>query len=224
MANRLEDTSGNAGKPPRRAARKEERRRQLIDATITSISRHGISGTTMTTVTQIAGLSLGLVNFHFKTKEALFEETLRHLADEHREQWRKSVGKSGLAPEAKLTAIVEAQFHPQICNRRKLAVWFGFFGEAAYRSSYRKIVTGIDSERWEVSTALCRQIVQEGGYGAVDPKGVAKSLEGLFDGFWLNMLMYPGEFTRSDALEQVQGFLAVTFPGHFEPPTGGDGA
>jgi TetR/AcrR family transcriptional repressor of bet genes len=195
-----------------------------MDATITSISKHGISGTTMTTVTQIAGLSLGLVNFHFKTKEALLEETLRHLAEEHRAQWRKSVGASGLAPEAQLLAIVQAQFHPHICSRKKLAVWFAFFGEAAYRSSYRKIVTGIDRERWEVSTGLCRQIAEDGGYGSVDPNAVAKSLEGLFDGFWLNMLMYPGEFTRLDALQQIHDFLAITFPRHFgrQPGASGD--
>jgi len=223
MANTLDDAARSKGSKPRRTASREERRSQLIDATITSISKHGISGTTMTTVTRIAGLSIGLVNFHFKTKEALFEETLRHLAEEHREHWRKSVRNSDLAPEAKLMAIVQAQFHPRICNRRKLAVWFGFFGEAAYRSSYRKIVTGIDSERWDVSTELCRQIIEEGGYRSVDAKGVTKSLEGLFDGFWLNMLMYPGEFTRSNALEQVHAFLAATFPGHFERLPSADG-
>lgn len=218
MANALAEAPRGPDKKPKRTASKEERRRQLIDATITSISKHGISGTTMTTVTQIAGLSIGLVNFHFKTKEALLEETLRHLAEEHRDQWRKSIRNAGLTPEAKLLAIVQAQFHPRICTRRKLAVWFGFFGEAAYRSSYRKIVTEIDSERWDVSTQLCRQIVEDGGYASVDPKGVAKSLEGLFDGFWLNILMYPGKFTRTDALEQVHSFLATTFPRTFQAP------
>ena len=48
-----------------RTASKAVRRQQLIEATIDSIAKYGISGTTMTTVTGLAGLSVGIVNFHF---------------------------------------------------------------------------------------------------------------------------------------------------------------
>jgi TetR/AcrR family transcriptional repressor of bet genes len=61
------------------------RRQQLIEATIESIAKFGISGTTMTTVTGFAGLSVGIVNFHFDSVENLFEETLFSLAAEHRD-------------------------------------------------------------------------------------------------------------------------------------------
>ena len=70
-------------KKPRTAA-PEVRRKQLIDATITCIARKGISGTTLNAIAKEAGLSLGLANFHFKSKDALLSETLRHLATEHR--------------------------------------------------------------------------------------------------------------------------------------------
>jgi TetR/AcrR family transcriptional repressor of bet genes len=198
-----------------RTASKEVRRRQLIEATIESISKFGISGTTMTTVTGFAGLSIGIVNFHFKNKHTLFEETLRFLAEEHRDQWRMSVKNAALTPEAKLLAIADAHFHPNICNRKKLSVWFGFYGEAAYRASYRKIMTEIDEERWEISTDLCRQIVNNGNYNTAVPEDVANTLEGIYDGFCLNILIYPGEFSRDDAKKQVHKYLASVFPIHF---------
>jgi len=197
-----------------RTASKEVRRRQLIEATIESISKFGISGTTMTTVTGFAGLSIGIVNFHFKNKDTLFEETLRFLAEEHRDQWRKSVKNAALTPEAKLLAIVDAHFHPNICNRKKLSVWFGFYGEAAYRASYRKLMTDIDEERWNVSTDLCRQIIQSGQYENINSEDIANTLEGLYDGFCLNILIYPGDFSRSDAKKQVRDYLATVFPNH----------
>ncbi len=202
-------------KSPRTATR-AIRRQQLINATVESIAKHGISGTTMTTVTGFAGLSIGLVNFHFKTKEILFEETLRFLAEEHRDQWRKSYDKADLAPEAKLLAIVDAHFHPSICNRKKLAVWFGFYGEAIYRAKYRNIMQAIDPERWELSKSLCAQIVAEGGYQRTNPEIVSDTLEGLYDGYWLNILMYPGEFSRDSAKAQIRTYLATTFRNHFE--------
>jgi len=206
-----------------RTESKEVRRRQLIDATIKSISKHGISGTTMTTVTGIAGLSIGLVNFHFKTKDILFEETLRFLAEEHRDQWKKSYDKADLTPEAKLLAIVDAHYHPKIFNRKKLAVWFAFYGEATYRAKYRDIMHEIDPERWDLSKELCRRIIADGGYEYTDAEVVADTLESLYDGSWLNILMYPGEFSRDDAKAQIRTYLASTFPKHFERPVISEG-
>lgn len=211
------ETAGKDVKKTGRTASKEVRRRQLIDATIESIGKHGISGTTMTTVTRFAGMSIGIVNFHFKNKQTLFEETLRFLAEEHRDQWRRSVRNAALSPEAKLLAIVDAHYHPRICNRKKLAVWFGFYGEAGYRASYRAIMSEIDEERWKVSTDLCREIVAEGGYDGTDPEHVTETLEGLYDGFCLNILIYPGEFSREDAKARIRDYLHTVFPQHVAP-------
>jgi len=218
MIDRLKITN-SASKQPRTAS-KEMRRQQLIDATIESIAKHGLTGTTMTTVTREAGLSVGLANFHFSTKQNLFEETLRYLAEEHHQFWKKSYEKANLAPEAKLEAIVAAHFHPTICKRKKITVWYGFFGEAKSRASYRTLVADIDAERLNISARLCRDIIKEGGYENIDPENVAMTLEGLYDGFWLNILIYPKEFTRFDAMRRIQEYLAGLFPKHFErPPT-----
>lgn len=210
-------TTDAKNKKPRTAS-KQVRRQQLIDATIESIAKRGISGTTMTTVTKAAGLSMGLANFHFSTKQNLFEETLRYLAEEHHEFWKKSYEKANLAPEDKLRAIVAAHFHRRICNRKKIAVWYAFFGEAGPRASYRKLANEIDAERREVSTELCLQMIEDGGYEGVDATDVAFMLESLYDGFWLNILMYPGEFSRHDGMRRIEGYLAQIFPKHFQRP------
>ena len=52
-------------------------------------------------------------------------------------------------------------------------------------------------------------------YKNLYPVDIAFTLEGLYDGFWLNILMYPGEFTRFDALKRIQEYLSQTFPDHF---------
>jgi len=204
-------------KPPRTAS-KEVRRQQLIDATIKSIAKYGISGTTIPIVTGLAGLSSGLVNFHFTNKETLLEETLRFLAEEHRDQWKKSYEKADLTPQAKLLAIVDAHYHSRINNRKKLAVWFAFFGEASSRAKYRNIMEEIDPERWDISIALISDIIADGAYESVDSQCVADTLEGFYDGFWLNILMYPDKFSRQDAKSRIRTYLATTFPEHFENP------
>ena len=63
-----------------RSMPKQARRKQLIEATIKCIAEKGLSGTTMADVTQQAGLSMGIVNLHFETKEKLLIETLRFIS------------------------------------------------------------------------------------------------------------------------------------------------
>ena len=59
------------------------RRQQLIEATMTCIREYGLDGTTIAKVTQEAGLSNGIVNFYFKTKQELLSETLRSIHTEY---------------------------------------------------------------------------------------------------------------------------------------------
>lgn len=206
-------------KPARRTEPKEVRRSQLIDATINSIAKYGIGGTTMSTVTDFAGLSIGIVNFHFKSKQNLFEETLMYLAREHHEQWFNAYLDAGLSAKEKLLAIVDAHFDRKICSRKKLAVWFAFYGEARRREIYRHLIDRIDDERISISTRLCKEIAEDGGYkNALPPEQVAQTLEALYDGLMLNLLMYPGYTTREKARDHVHAFLATVYPNHIEMP------
>ena len=198
-----------------RTAPPEVRRKQLIDATITCIAKNCISGTTLAAIAKEAGLSMGLVSFHFKSKDILLSETLKYLTEEHRELWMQDALCDNLSAARKLRSIVDAQFHPRICSRKKLAVWFAFFGEAAHRKSYRATSSQIDMERQEVCASLFSDIIAEGSYMGMDGENVALTLEGLFDGFWLNMLMYPAKFSREESIRQVLAYLEMMFPQHF---------
>ena len=66
----------------RRALTRERRRQQLIDATIKCISNKGLGSTTLADVAREAGLSQGIVNLHFNSKDNLLKETLRAIAEE----------------------------------------------------------------------------------------------------------------------------------------------
>lgn len=206
------------GKQPRRTESKEVRRQQLIEATISSIAKHGIGGTTMSTVTEQAGLSIGIVNFHFKSKQNLFEETLVYLAQEHHDYWLKAYQDAGLSASEKLMAIVDAHFHPKICSQKKLAVWFAFYGEAGRRKIYRKLIADMDDERFDVSMKLCEELERDGEYGGLTPVNIANLLEALYDGMWLELLTYPEHYDRQMARDHIVAFLANTYPRHFDMP------
>lgn len=198
---------------PRMAA--DVRRKQLIQATIVSIARHGIGGTTMSTVTTIGGLSIGLVNFYFRNKDNLLAATLRTMADDVRDRWADLYVLSDVAPHEKLTAIIEALFSPENCARDRLAVWFAFFGDEQYRAIYRSIVDAMDTERVGAIARLCREIRKLGGYDDVDPRALTQSIDAMVDGLWLHLLMYPNWITAEEARQRLIDLLALHFPRHF---------
>ena len=201
-----------------RTETREVRRQQLIDATIDSIAKNGIGGTTMSTVTEIAGLSLGIVNFHFQNKQTLLEETLLSLAREHHDQWLKAYRKAGLTAPNKLIAIVDAHFKARICSPKKLAVWFAFFGEAGRGKVYRKLIEDIDFERYEISLKLCEEISAHSTAVRMQPRQVANLLEALYDGMWLELITYPENISRAEARDHVRAFLSSVYPDHFDMP------
>lgn len=209
-------------KRPRTASR-EVRRRQLIEATITSIADHGISGTTMASVTGLAGLSMGIVGFHFQNKENLFRETLIFLADEHRDCWQRRLDVCDQTPAAKLEAIIAAAFDPQICTHQRIAVWFGFFGERRYRESYRERITEYDMERKQILCDVCTDLAAAEPGDDIDPLAIAEALECFSDGLWLSLILYP-EYVSPDAAQgHIRLYLERIFPASFPATPKGAG-
>jgi len=205
--------------PPSRAgnryASRTQRRLQLIKATVDSIARRGFAETTLANVAEGAGLSQGTVNFHFESKERLLEETLRFLAEEYRAAWQAALGRAGADPAARLEALVLVDFEPHLCNRKKIAVWHAFYGEARSRPTYLALCEQKDQEHFEVLRALCAELVGQGGYRARDPALVANGFSALSDGLWLAVLISPQSCDRDTARRTSLAFLESTFPRHF---------
>jgi len=197
-----------------RTASKEARQAQLIKATIGSIAKHGLSVTTMATVAKEAGLSQGIINLHFQSKERLLEETLRYIVDEYRTAWFKALDESSDGAAQKLSALVAVDFDKRICQRNKLAVWFAFWGESRSRLTYRKICARSSREYKQILTGLCEQVISEGAYQA-RAQHVATGLLAMNEGLWLDLLIDPSEMTPAQAQVISMAYLQGIFPGHF---------
>jgi AcrR family transcriptional regulator len=211
---RLSMASAQSAKPSRTASR-EMRRQQLIDATMKCIGRKGLTGTTLSDVASEAGLSQGIVNLHFESKDNLLTETLRSLANEYKTQFDKALGKSGPGPADRLLALMEHDLRPSICDRRKLAVWFAFWGEVKSRPTYRKICDEYDRYYDEVVADLCDQIIQDGDYEGITGRAAAEALTSMTNGLWLSCLLSPQSWDRQLAKDAVDSYLKNVFTKHF---------
>ena len=200
--------------PKKRTASRALRKQQLIKATIKTVAKKGFAHTTMADVAKEAGLSQGIINLHFKSKDRLFSETLRYLADEYKQAWERALKKAGHDPVEKLRAMVELDFSASLCERRKLAVWFAFWGEAKSRPTYLSVCKEQDEEYTSVLEQIAGEIILDGGYEAA-ADDVAETLSAMTNGFWLSLLLTPKSLERETARALCFTYLANVFPHHF---------
>ena len=196
---------------PRKAPR-AVRRRQILEATIDSISRVGFADTTLASVARIAGISQASLIFHFKTKDALLVETLRHLAEEYQTIWQAALAAAPSDPLARICALVTADFDPVLCSRKKVSVWQAFWGEAKSRPIYMRICGERAEERDAVMAEACRALLSALGRPEDEAGTVAAVIDGLCDGLWQSLLLEPGAFSRRDGLRLMFFQLATLFP------------
>jgi len=199
----------------KRTAPRDVRRKQLIMAAMDSIAKRGFSDTTLRHVTEKAKLSHGVVNYHFDSKEALYDATLGYLAQEHYDLWTKALAEAGEPPAARLAAIVDADFDKKVCTQKKLAVWFAFWGQAKYRPNYQKIHNKFDNERSMELKRICADLIADGGYRGQTAIEAAHAIEALLDGLWLSLLLYPSDETREESRATCMKTIARIFPKHF---------
>jgi AcrR family transcriptional regulator len=115
------EASPDTGGKRRQIRPKAERRQQLIDATIRCIAQHGLSAVTMQMVTREAGLSVGIANLHFESKDNLLRETLRFVAEEyHGGQIEIMEGEDIPDLGERLDALLDFQLGRGVTQRQKM--------------------------------------------------------------------------------------------------------
>lgn len=199
-----------------RVKRRDRTRQDLINATIDSIASQGFAETTLEKVSKRAGVSRGLVNFHFVSKEKLLIATLEQLSEEYAAFWNRALEKADQDPVSQLAALVESDFHPRVCTRKKVAVWYAFLGEARSRPTYTVVCNGWDRSFSTVMEERIKAIAELGGYTGIDYEVVARALGALIDSLWRDLMLSPKSFSREGSKAMCFRYLAGVFPRHFD--------
>jgi TetR/AcrR family transcriptional repressor of bet genes len=201
--------------PLSRAEAKQRSRRKLITATLNSIAKRGFAETTLARVAEGAGLSRGIVNFHFRTKNALFLETLKFMSRDYREHWARALDEAGPTAAEKLEAVLMFDFDPPTSNRNRIAAWFAFYGEAKSSPTYMAACDEVDQVAYKEMIELCRTIIKEGRYSNLDPVRVAEGLNAMSEGLWLDILISPHNSSSELSKQTLSIYMRALFPKHF---------
>ncbi|MGZ9811395.1 TetR family transcriptional regulator C-terminal domain-containing protein [Pseudoroseicyclus sp. H15] len=188
---------------PRRAFTREpaeDRRRALIDATVSLIAEAGPEGATVRAIAERAGITQGMIRHHFTGKEALVNAAYAaHMAAQSA-TIEAEVSAAGASPRARLAAMIRASVTPPVADGAGLSLWAGFIHmvrrspemaethEASYLAYRDRLQALLTEARAEAGTPLA----------PAEARSLAIAANALLDGLWLEAGALPAAFAPGE--------------------------
>jgi TetR/AcrR family transcriptional repressor of bet genes len=193
-------------------AQTAQRRRQLIEATTAVIARQGLAGTRIADVAREAGVSYGVVNFYFKSKDQLLADTLDHLAADYEAAAAEALAAAGPSAVDQLYAVIALDFSERVAGRRQIAAWTAFWSESRANAAFRKRCVAVQDRFLDMSRRLVREAMVETGRRE-DLDLLAAALNNLVTGLWVELqLRGATREAREEAKRVCTAYIAAIFP------------
>ncbi|AKT38355.1 TetR/AcrR family transcriptional regulator [Chondromyces crocatus] len=131
----------------------ELRRAQIADAFIAVVADVGVDAATVPAIAEAAGLSPGLVHYHFETKDEILPLAIERLSLLLEMRIEGRLRAAGDDPRARLHALVNAWLaRDESADPRAVRAWAALGAAAARNADVRALTaafTGRVVERWE---------------------------------------------------------------------------
>lgn len=191
----------------------QDRRKTLIDATIKSLKQHGHEGLSVRRIAAEAGVSLGLINHHFPSIDALIAEAYRRFSAELVGSLEQALSAAPAAPRARLRAFLKASFSPPTLDRDLLNVWIVFWGLHRHSQDIQRVHDEVYGRYIELVRGLLADATKECGKGRFNLRLTAIGLMAMLDGLWLEWCLDPENFQPKDAVALCESWIDhVVFP------------
>ncbi|WP_254435913.1 TetR/AcrR family transcriptional regulator [Ruegeria arenilitoris] len=187
----------------------------MIQAAADAIHKFGIRGTTSARIQELSGLSRGMVNLHFGSKEKLLLAVAEELSARYAGQWKAIADNPELDAAEKLISIIKADFDPYVLNAQDVAIWFSFRAEALSNPLIFPFIDSRDKGFRATILELLEQVKSEGEYENVDAKIATDGLIALLEGLWTDYHLHSDIFDPAEALRICLFVLHSMFPKHF---------
>lgn len=203
---------------PGKKASEELRREQIVQAAFRVASCEGLEQLTIRLVAAEAGLSTGLVFFHFKSKEALLLALLDWLLDSLFETWQVS---ENIAPAERLLALL--QFDLQDLSkdeqgRDRLKLFLSYWPLAAHDAVIDEhIKNALERSRQTLLPVIQAVIDSEPErFRQVTPEGLVSVALAITQGSAMQSLLSNQHVDAEQILSAVRALLLPPSPGEKE--------
>ncbi len=177
------------------------RRRQLIEATIASISEHGFAATTISRISRGAGVSTGIIHHYFGDKDALMEATMRALLDDLRLSVIERLSAAN-SPYERAQAVIDGNFAPEQFERQAVLGWLALWAQSLHQPFLARLRRANTQRLRSNLRHALRQLLP-----AAEVEDAALGLAAMIDGLWLHSALTEGSFDLEAARRLAHGYL-----------------
>ena len=177
-----------------------DRRQELIAAGIACLGKGGMSAFTIDQICKQAGVSRGLINHHFKSKDDLLDCIYADMTDHLLQDYDCSDARQ------LLVSIIETSFDEKSFNRSNLRAWLSIWGQVASNAT----LNDLHRRRYGAYKARIKNALADiasANAGLFDVDSVARQLIALIDGLWLEYCLHSSEFSLRAAKADCYHFL-----------------
>ena len=183
------------------------RRKQIVDTAITTIAARGYSKTSLAEIARGAGISKGVISYHFRGKSELVEEILSHLLREPAEFIKARVDAADRATD-NIRAYLEANFEFAKTHRRQLLALVDLWGSRDSSEGRNRF----DAEAYEPSRRYLSRIltagIESGELRPVPAQTMASTIQAAIDGVLLQWAFDDKAVDLDAACRELQEMIA----------------
>lgn len=191
----------------------DQRRRLIAEAVCRLAARDGLERVSLRTVAREAGISMGLVQHYFTTKDEMLVFAFRVMSEGVQRRLEHSMAVLSEPPTTRsmLRTLLLAMLPLDDESRFESPLWVAFLAHAVHTPSLAEPLRQDSRQLTDFLVDLLRGARETGELaGDVDPQAAALALLGLSDGLMLRVLIDPG--SAGLAVQAVDEELTRLFP------------
>jgi TetR/AcrR family transcriptional regulator, transcriptional repressor of bet genes len=194
---------------PGQKASQDLRRAQILRAAYDVAARRGLDALTVRLVATKAGLSAGLVLFHFKTKAQLVAElldyvlettTVLHITDD--------ISRIG-SPLDQLLALLQREMNRLSSEPRRIRLFFDFWARGFRHQRIRARMQAELNRYREAFRPMAEAVLasEPDRFPRVSPEGLSAVAVSFIKGCAVQSMIDPGHFDIDDYLAAAHGLI-----------------
>ncbi|WP_033070173.1 TetR/AcrR family transcriptional regulator [Thalassospira australica] len=176
----------------------DDRRRSLMEATLSCVARHGLHGASVRRITEEAGVTVGLVRHYFGSKDEMIRNAYAYLVGQLTAQASESANRGEGSPETQLSRFLRANMTMPNMAEETVSLWATFIGRVRHDPGFAEIHRDGYREFLSVLETLIEPVLIRHGcpHSVAICKNHAIALNGLVDGLWMEGALNSGLYAR----------------------------
>lgn len=184
-----------------RPSNTEERRQQIVEGLMSVMATSGYGGATIPLIAQAAGLSTGLVHYHFDTKQSILIELIKYLATmvNTRAQTR------AVKPAAKLEAYIDAHLaYGKGESTEAVACLIAIGAEAVTQPEIRQAYQDATRQQLTLLEKICEEVLHTEGRSVKGKREIALGIIAAIEGSYRLLVSAPDLIPKGFAAPTVR--------------------